>query len=365
MKPRPIEEVLDRTQGNLILRWNAWKGSDQLRRIGLPTLYSYIALFLLIAFAVESFVQHRDKYGIVLLVFAVLTLLTNVYLRISDNKHTANTIIVILFGLLCLFLLYTGGNGGTGPIWFSVFPILALFVQKLWAGTVSVLTLFIITVLLLWHPIADFDPSIYSHEFKERILVVYVTISIMTFLYAFLRTSTEMLMDNLNKDLKNLADTDELTRLANRHRMKEVLYQEVSRARRVRGIFSLIILDLDHFKTLNDEYGHDCGDAVLRSAPKIIHSVLRTQDICARWGGEEFLILLPTTELKGATQVAERLRRAFENTIVKYGGFELTVTASLGISEFNVDSELKKCLQTADRNLYIAKASGRNRVVAK
>ena len=365
MKPIPIEEILDRTQGHLILRWNAWKGSDQLRRIGLPSLYSFIALFLLIAFAIESFVHHRNEYGIVLLVFAGLTIITNIYLRISGNRHTANTTIVILFGLLCLFLLYTGGSGGTGPIWYCVFPVLALFVQRLWAGTISVLLLFIITILLLWHPVGGFDPSIYTLEFKERFLVVYVTISIMSFLYAFLRTSTEMLMDNLNKDLKNMANTDELTRLANRRRMKEVLYQEVSRVRRTHGTFSLIILDLDNFKILNDDYGHDCGDSVLRATPGIIHSVLRTQDICARWGGEEFLILLPATDLKGAAQVAERVRMAFEKSRFKFGDLELNVTASLGISEFNFDGDLDKCLQMADRNLYIAKASGRNRVVVK
>ena len=365
MKPIPIEEILDRTQGHLILRWNAWKGSEQLRRIGLPTLYSYIALFLLIAFAVESFVHHRNEYGIALLVFAGLTIFANIYLRISGNRHAANTFIVILYGLLCLFLLFTGGAAGTGPIWYCVFPLLALFVQRLWAGTLSVLTLFIVTIILLWHPIGGFDPSVYSQEFKERFLAVYLTVSVMTFLYAFLRTSTEMLMDNLNKDLKDMADTDELTRLANRRRMKEVLYREVSRVRRTHGTFSLIILDLDNFKTLNDDYGHDCGDAVLRNAPGTIHSVLRSQDVCARWGGEEFLIMLPATELKGSVLVAERLRTAFEKSRVKFGDLELTVTASLGLSEFKFDSELDKCLQTADRNLYIAKATGRNRVVAK
>ena len=124
-------------------------------------------------------------------------------------------------------------------------------------------------------------------------------------------------------------------------------------------------MDLDNFKNINDEYGHDCGDAVLRSTRGIFHGVLRGQDTCGRWGGEEFIILMPRTNLNGGKLVAERLRVSFEKKRIKFKGHEFSVTASLGVKEFNGDGDLEDCLQAADKNLYLAKASGRNCVVAK
>lgn len=359
-----IGDILDETQGHLILRWDAWRSSRPFGLLRLSAVYCLLALFFLILFATESFLRQETRHAQILLAFAIVTVLCFVYLRISGNIRRTNTFIVLLLGSLCLFLMYTGGTEGTGPIWYLVFPPVALFIQRLWAGFLSVTVLFGVTLVMIAWPPPGFDPLMYSPAFLERLLAVYLTVSVISFFYAFIRTSSELHMDNVNRDIENLANTDDLTLLPNRRRMTEILYQEVARTRRNHGTFSLILFDIDDFKRINDEYGHDAGDEVLQVVKGIALEVLRTQDICARWGGEEFLVLLPETGIKGAARVAERLRMVFENVSIASGEARIGVTISLGVYEFRSARNLEECIKQADKNLYQAKTGGRNRVVA-
>jgi diguanylate cyclase (GGDEF)-like protein len=359
-----ISDILDQTQGHLILRWDAWRNSKHFSEIGIPSLYCLLALFFLVFFATESFLLNQTWHARILLVFAILTVCCFIYLRITGNARGTVTLIVLLFGALCLFLLYTGGVGGTGPLWYFVFPLVALFIQRLWAGLLSVVILLAITSFILATQPSGFDPSLYSQAFIERFFAVYIAVSVMSFFYAYARTSSELYMDDMNRSYQNLANTDELTRLANRRRMTDILYQEVSRSERNQRTFSIIIFDIDDFKKINDEHGHDGGDALLRAVPDIIRKVLRTPDICARWGGEEFLVLLPETNLVGARHVAERLRIAFEEHSLPHNDSELSVTISVGVSEFRQAKNVEVCIKQADKNLYSAKAAGRNCVIA-
>ncbi len=359
-----ITEIMDMTQSNLILRLEAWLGNKYMSEIGLPSLYCLIALVVLTVFATEAFLLQQTTHARILLLFAILTVGCFIHVRVTGNTRLTSTLIVILMGALCLFLFYTGGIGGTGPLWYFVFPLIALFIQRLWAGVIAVLGLFTITVLLIIAGTGILQPATYPREFIERFLAVYLTVSVIAFIYAYARTSTQLITDGLNRSYQDLANTDELTRLPNRRRMTEVLYQEVGRTRRNHSTFSLINFDIDYFKNVNDHYGHDAGDIILRAVPDIIRNVLRGQDICSRWGGEEFLVLLPETPLVGACQVAERLRKAFEQHSIQYGDKIMSVTISLGVYEFRSAESLEECMKQADKNLYKAKASGRNCVVA-
>ena len=364
LRSADIVSLLDRTQGHLILVWNAWSAPEVLRRIGLSTLYCCVALFLLVAFAVESFLQNQTMQGRILLTFAGMIVGCYVYLRATGDKYVTDAGLVALLGILCLFLLYTGGMEGAGPLWYYVFPLFALFVLRLWAGIVAVVVLFALTLILFHHPVAGFDPSTYPEYFRQRFLAVYVAVSIMAFSYAFLRASAEMELNNINSNLQKIANTDMLTRLPNRRSMEEILYREISRANRTGGVFSLILMDMDHFKSINDQYGHAGGDAVLQAIPGLSATALRRQDCIGRWGGEEFVLLLPETGLSGAVNVAERLRHAIETNRVPYRGQELSVTASFGVCEFRSTENLDDCVARADQHLYEAKAGGRNQVVS-
>jgi diguanylate cyclase (GGDEF)-like protein len=166
------------------------------------------------------------------------------------------------------------------------------------------------------------------------------------------------------QEFKRLANTDDLTGTLNRRRFLELAQAEVLRAQRYGSPLSLLMLDLDHFKAINDTYGHGVGDLVLRSLVEVSKEVLRVVDVFGRVGGEEFMALLPETNLEGALTVAERLRAAFAARTVTAGGNEIRCTASLGVAVLAPDMTLEQLMKAADEALYQAKKRGRNQVVA-
>ncbi|RUM48188.1 MAG: GGDEF domain-containing protein [Hydrogenothermus sp.] len=158
---------------------------------------------------------------------------------------------------------------------------------------------------------------------------------------------------------KHLAETDRLTGLFNKGKFNEVLKKEIERAKRYKRPLSLIIFDIDHFKRINDTYGHKVGDEVLRELAKVIKSIIRKTDFVVRWGGEEFVILAPETDLDGALKLAEKLRQTVEKhqfPTVK------NVTISLGVAQYIDEETPEEFIIRADMALYKAKENGRNRV---
>ncbi|HHN65991.1 MAG TPA: diguanylate cyclase [Nitrospirae bacterium] len=168
-----------------------------------------------------------------------------------------------------------------------------------------------------------------------------------------------------NERLRDLALKDGLTGLYNHRYFQELLDKELSRARRYNHPISLIMLDIDHFKRINDTYGHPQGDVVLKEISRVIRDSLRDTDIAARYGGEEFAIVLPETDLKGALSVAERLRSEVEALMPVLDGNRIKVTISLGVTSIEDHStvvEKKHLIDVADRALYCSKKKGRNRI---
>ncbi len=165
-------------------------------------------------------------------------------------------------------------------------------------------------------------------------------------------------------ETKRLADTDGLTGLLNRRAFVDALELHRKKSKSDALPLSLFLLDIDHFKNINDTYGHDGGDAVLRGVAASLADVARKSDLVARWGGEEFVVALPETSIAGARVMAERVRRAIaERQHVMTDGRKLNVTASIGIASANEDNwKLDDVVGAADRAMYNAKHRGRNRV---
>ncbi|GAB4264894.1 MAG: GGDEF domain-containing protein [Methylomicrobium sp.] len=161
----------------------------------------------------------------------------------------------------------------------------------------------------------------------------------------------------------NMAFTDALTQTRNRSAFNDVVRREIRLAHRNDKHLSVIFIDIDHFKAINDRYGHQCGDLVLTTVAKRIKESIRNSDIVFRYGGEEFVVLLSETDLAGAVYLAERIRQAIEHHIFAYGLETLQLTASLGVSTLYGDDSLETFVSRADHAMYRAKQSGRNCVV--
>jgi diguanylate cyclase (GGDEF)-like protein len=153
------------------------------------------------------------------------------------------------------------------------------------------------------------------------------------------------------------ARIDSLTGLANRRAVEEILAAEVSRAQRFEHQLAVVLLDLDRFKDINDNFGHAAGDVMLRAVSRLLNSLARQGDTVARWGGEEFVVVLPETNLPGARRFAERLRRTIEAHAVG----DMHTSASCGVATMLPEDTVEELLGAADRALYQAKSNGRNR----
>jgi two-component system cell cycle response regulator len=171
-------------------------------------------------------------------------------------------------------------------------------------------------------------------------------------------------MATLVEESRWMATTDLLTGLLNRRAFLESTGREVARTKRYNDVLSVILLDVDHFKHINDRRGHAAGDVVLSAVGKLLNQAVRTCDIVARWGGEEFVLVLPSTSLDGAGQVAERVRELLEGAGIEDGnGDPIPVTASFGVATYASGETLEQVVDRADRAMYLAKSGGRNRVV--
>ncbi|REL30502.1 sensor domain-containing diguanylate cyclase [Thalassotalea euphylliae] len=165
------------------------------------------------------------------------------------------------------------------------------------------------------------------------------------------------------QELELATRIDGLTKVYNRKFWEESLTHEFLRAKRYACDMSLLMFDLDHFKSINDNYGHQCGDLVLVEAAQRVNSLLRDADILGRYGGEEFAVILTETAQFGAVEVAERIKKSLTATPVVFNGKEIYFSASIGIASFNSEQTSHETLiAEADAALYRAKSSGRNKI---
>ncbi len=166
------------------------------------------------------------------------------------------------------------------------------------------------------------------------------------------------------EQLRVASVTDTLTGIYNRRHVMLRMEDEATQIKRYGGSFSIILADIDFFKCVNDTYGHDCGDHVLKETARILKEKARVQDVLARWGGEEFLIFLPKTNLEGAMILADRMRKAIEQEKIRFGKATLQITITMGVAEYDREEPLDRVIKRSDVALYEGKEAGRNRVVA-
>lgn len=169
----------------------------------------------------------------------------------------------------------------------------------------------------------------------------------------------------LDRSLNLATRTDPMTGLSNRFHMKEMVEQEYSRAKRHNRTFSIVLADIDDFGKINEAYGSNAGDDVLVEISRVFQGCTRSEDVCARWGGEAFLFLLPETAIDGALAVAQKIHESVAMTEFRACKPGIRITISIGLSEYKPDRTLLECVNRAEHALQQAKKAGKNRYIAE
>ena len=168
----------------------------------------------------------------------------------------------------------------------------------------------------------------------------------------------------INKKLLRLSSTDDLTGLRNRRDYRKNALQELSRFNRGGQPFCILLVDIDYFKQVNDINGHACGDKVLIQTGQLMAQLIRQQDLLARWGGEEFIMMIVETDIEQGQKISEKIRATIFQNIVEFEGQKISVSVTIGVSQIHPKEKLDDCINRADNNLYLGKKDGRNKVIA-
>lgn len=290
-------------------------------------------------------------------VFVILALCV---LRIVDRtQHLLGVTIAFLvpFFSLMVYAMLLPRTSFTVFAWVQTIPIICYLLLGLRGGFWMSLVFLTLGVLAFGIRFAE-QESLLSTMMLANVAISSMSIMLFSHIYERSRVKNEA-------RLIELASTDSLTGLANRMKLAEVLERERSHALRDNKPLSLVMLDVDYFKRINDQFGHDAGDRALRHLAAVIAGRLRDTDLLCRLGGEEFAILLPGAALDQAAELANDLRAHLRNSPLDAGSRPLLMTFSAGVATLGEDGQsLDQLMQTADRRMYEAKAAGRDQVVA-
>lgn len=331
----------------------------------LLTWLSASAMAMLAGIGAKAWYAGHTTHAWVLWSFIGLIALNMVHFARTGNRFRQKAGLIVVVGLLFAYLIASGGESNTGPLWFYVFPPLLFYLTDLKTGTAVLLFYFLLAVVAFQFPGLPLITAEYSTDFKIRFFSTLTFESILCFVLEASRLKARHELLTLAENHERAARTDELTGLANRREMHNRLTTEFSRYQRSGHHFSIALIDLDLFKKINDRYGHDAGDEVLREFAVLMQTVIRQTDVAGRWGGEEFLVLLPDTSLLQALTLAERLRSQVAQHPFRFREQPLPVTISAGVCSIAKAGSLDDLLKQADLNLYAAKEAGRNRIAPR
>jgi diguanylate cyclase (GGDEF)-like protein len=337
------------------------------------------AFFILIASAlmVEETLAlglHIANFGIV---FGVITVAELTRRLLGLQRRTGLAVTLIAFSFLAFEWSYDPQRPLTGNALRHAFEgvlgiALAFRLRKLPASNTPILTNLLTLTAAMYGGVAIFELAttlsqdlVLKRQGSYLLLGLTQTLgiagtSVLTGLFiALLMLTVNAQMANR---LRHLLSTDELTRLGSRRGFNEQAPGFIARCEQAGNMIAVLMLDIDHFKKVNDRYGHPVGDAILKHCAKQMRSSLRPDAMLARYGGEEFCALVPVDRFEDARAVGERLRQQVNARPFRFAGFEIRCTVSIGIAFAHADQPLSQALEQADQALYEAKRTGRNRV---
>lgn len=338
------------------------------RQISVINLFAAVGFSITFILAIGATVNADYPLALSLfgacIIFYLSHRLVTVTKKFKGHRVASNILLYSLM-LLMLYLVYSGGNNNTGPLWIYLVPPVALFFGGLKKGMRDITVFLTCIILLLFMPVDAFLATEYSFEFKTRIIYSFLTLTFLSAFYEYSRQQSYMRIQDLSDRFERQARRDSLTKLPNRRSMREQLEYEQNRSNRSKQSMSVLICDIDHFKQINDQFGHSGGDYVLIQISDIFRKTLRKQDIVARWGGEEFLFLLPETNAYEAFILAEKIRTKVKQSEFFHDNAVITTSVSIGIAEVTPETSIDKAISLADHFLYKAKEKGRDCTLPK
>ncbi|CAE6913245.1 Diguanylate cyclase [Pseudomonas marincola] len=259
----------------------------------------------------------------------------------------------------CLGTLLVGWESGFHYYLLMFIP--ALFVsmraRSAWILAACLWAYYVALDVIMWYvePLQPISTNALLGVHVFNLTVVFLMFSYLALFYVITVT-------NAHKNLARMATTDSLTGLLNRRHVIALTEKELARQHRRPSNLTLMLMDIDHFKQVNDQHGHDMGDRVLAAVSERLKCTIREQDFIGRWGGEEFLVVMPETDLAQANASAERIRQAIQELVIDSDQLQVRVTLSIGITQYQPEEMLSDAIARADHALYASKSAGRNRV---
>jgi diguanylate cyclase (GGDEF)-like protein len=334
------------------------------RHILVANLFGFIGYIITFLMGVSAFIRQDILLGIVLLIACLLFFSSHLILRskriANPYKFSANLLTISLM-MLMVYLVFTGGVNGTGPLWIYIVPPVALFFGGMRKGTRNIGLFVLVISILMFYPNDEWLGTSYIFEFKSRLIFSFLTVSCLFAFYEYVRQNSFIRIQEMSQKFERQAMRDHLSGLLNRRGMREMLQNEFERNQRYKNNLTVMMCDIDNFKAVNDQFGHDKGDEIIKSLGAIFKSGLRKQDSLARWGGEEYLFLLPETSGDQGMQLAEMLRSKIEKKQYTQHNTIFSITISIGLHQFSATDTINQAITKADTNLYKAKEQGRNR----
>jgi diguanylate cyclase (GGDEF)-like protein len=325
---------------------------------------SYLGGSIILYFGLQTSIEQQFLLKLALLLSAVFLYLNVFLLYWHKNMLLAVTVYSIIIVPLMFAIIYTGGHENTGLYWIYPFPITIFVFFGYFKGLILNILLFCGITLMVMNP--AWSDANYRQSEISRFIASYVVCVLFCLINEYFRYRSHEELAEINFDKQRQANSDVLTDLPNRRFIDSVFFQASKNETKVYFPMTLLVLDIDHFKKVNDEYGHDIGDKVLIHFADLLKQHTRASDVVARTGGEEFLIVFPKTDIELGLKIAEKLREIvseshFQQTI-KRREYDIHITVSLGCVSVESYEDIEMALKQADDLLYQAKANGRNRL---
>jgi len=319
---------------------------------------SYIGALIILIFAFKNYDSSNNTLSLVLLSSAFF-IVSNAFISHFTNQFQISCYIgCFCIAALMLQLLISGGYENTALYWMYPFPLVFFALLNYKVGLIFNLILWFFLTFILY------NPELLIAQYRDTELARFSASLLITILIGFLseyyRFRSHKELSDINVEKQHQANTDALTGLPNRRFIESCYIKHLLEQKNTQMPLTLVMVDIDHFKNVNDTYGHDIGDEVLCFIAYQLKNNLRKSDVAVRIGGEEFLLLIPQTNIKNSIKLTNKIRLLIEKNTFYQGEISINITASFGISLCSEVHELNTAIKHADQQLYKAKESGRN-----